>query len=159
MRAPSTASYHHRNQPSLEPILHRTTERRCFCGMLVAATTDPRRAALSRVPWLAVSDPKAISALHTRKGSNRPGSHQASPESATLRSLSERLTPVTAVTGILLRHGRLRAERNEPPWYSSRNPKVPPLYPSVHRENPTRLIGPDPPSYSARACFVSGATT
>ena len=33
---------------------------------------------------------------------------------------------------------------NEPPWYSSRKPKVPPLYPSVHRENPARLIGPDP---------------
>jgi hypothetical protein len=31
--------------------------------------------------------------------------HQASLESATLRSLSERLTLVTAVTGILLRHG------------------------------------------------------
>ena len=66
-------------------------------------------------------------------------------KSATLRSLSERLTLITAATGILLRHGRLRAERNEPPWYSSRKPKVPPLYPSVHRENPARLIGPDPP--------------
>ncbi len=33
------------------------------------------------------------------------GAHHASPESATLRSLSERLTLVTAVTGILLRHG------------------------------------------------------
>ena len=32
--------------------------------------------------------------------------HHASPESATLRSLSERLTLVTAVTSILLRHGR-----------------------------------------------------
>ena len=46
------------------------------------------------------------------KGSNRPSSHHASPESATLRSLSKRLTLVTAVTSILLRHGRLRRERN-----------------------------------------------
>ncbi len=95
-----------------EPILHRATERRCFCGMLVAATTDPRRAALARVPWLAVSDPKARSALHKKGQIDR--AHQASPESAPLRSLSERLTLVAAVTSTLLRHGRLRAERNEP---------------------------------------------
>jgi len=35
--------------------------------MLAAATTDPRRAALVRVPLPADSDPKARSALHTRK--------------------------------------------------------------------------------------------
>jgi len=52
--------------------------------------------------------------------------HQASLKSATLRSLSERLTLVTAVTSTLLRHGRLREERIEPPWYSSRKPKLPP---------------------------------
>jgi hypothetical protein len=130
MRAPSYVIDHHRNQPSLEPILPRTIERRCFCGMLVAVTTDPRRAALARVPWLADSDPRARSALHTpKRGQNRPCTH-ASPESVRLRSLSERLTLITAVTSILLLHGRLRAERNEPPWYS-RKPKVPPLYPSV----------------------------
>ena len=75
------------------------------------------------------------------KGQKRPAhpkrgqidrAHQALPESVTLRSLSERLTLVAAVTSTLLRHGGLRAERNEPPWYSSRKPKVPPLYPSVH---------------------------
>ena len=64
----SSASYHHRNQPSLEPILPRATKRGCFCGMLAAATTDPRRAALVLLPSLADSDPKARSALHTRKG-------------------------------------------------------------------------------------------
>ena len=53
MRAPSHAIDHHRSKPSLEPILHRATERRCFCGMLAAATTDPRRAALVCVPVLA----------------------------------------------------------------------------------------------------------
>jgi hypothetical protein len=37
------------------------------------------------------------------------------------------LTLVTAITSTLLRHGRLRAERNEPPWYPSRKPKVPPV--------------------------------
>ena len=82
MRAPSYASYHHRNQPSLEPILPRATRRGCFCGMLAAASTEPRRAALARMTSLADSDPKARSALHTQKGSNRPSSHQASPESA-----------------------------------------------------------------------------
>ena len=66
-----------------------------------AVTTYPRRAALARVPWLAVSDPKARSALHKKGQIDR--AHQASPESATLRSLSERLTLVTTVTGILLR--------------------------------------------------------
>ena len=44
---------HHRSKPSPEPILDRATKRRCFCGMLAAATTDPRRAALARVPVLA----------------------------------------------------------------------------------------------------------
>ena len=39
------------------------------------------------------------------KRSNRPSSHQASPEWATLPSLSEILTLVTAVTRSLLRHG------------------------------------------------------
>ena len=71
MRAPSHAIDHHRNRPALEPILHRATKRRCFCEMLVAATTDPRRAALARMTVLVVSDPKARSALHKR-GSNRP---------------------------------------------------------------------------------------
>jgi hypothetical protein len=70
-RAPSNASYHHRNQPALQPILPRATKRGCFCEMLVAATTDPRRAALARMTVLVVSDPKARSALH-KKGSNRP---------------------------------------------------------------------------------------
>ena len=44
---------HHRSKPSLEPILDRATKRRCFCAMLAAATTDPRRAALVCVPVLA----------------------------------------------------------------------------------------------------------
>jgi hypothetical protein len=39
---------------------------RHFCEMLAAATTDPRRAALVRVPLLANSDPKARSALCIR---------------------------------------------------------------------------------------------
>ena len=68
MRAPSSAIDHHPNRPALEPILPRATRRGCFCGMLVAATTDPRRAALVLLPSLADSDPKARSALHTRKG-------------------------------------------------------------------------------------------
>ena len=50
MRAPSSAIDHHRSKPSLEPILPRATRRGYFCGMLAAATTDPRRAALVRVP-------------------------------------------------------------------------------------------------------------
>jgi hypothetical protein len=53
MRAPPSAIDHHRNRPALEPILPRATERGCFCGMLVAATTDPARAALVCVPVLA----------------------------------------------------------------------------------------------------------
>ena len=68
MRAPSHAIDYHRSKPSLEPILPRATKRRCFCGMLAAATTDPRRAALARMTSLVLSDPKARSALHTRKG-------------------------------------------------------------------------------------------
>ena len=68
LRAPSCAIDQHRSEPSLEPILPRATRRGCFCGMLVAATTDPRRAALVLLPSLADSDPKARSALHTRKG-------------------------------------------------------------------------------------------
>ena len=54
-----------------------------------------RRTCSRALSSLADSDPKARSALHTQKGSNRPSSHQwqASAESATLRSLSERLTP------------------------------------------------------------------
>ena len=51
----------------LEPILHRATKRIRFCEMLAGATTDPRRAALVRVPLLADSDPKARSALRIRK--------------------------------------------------------------------------------------------
>ena len=50
MGAPSCAIDHHRNKPSPEAILHRATKRRCFCAMLAAATMDPRRAALVRVP-------------------------------------------------------------------------------------------------------------
>ena len=131
MRAPSNASYHHRNQPSLEPILPRATKRGCYCGMLVAATTDLRRAALARMTslWPTLIRRPEVPCT-SEKGSDRPcvhHAHQASPESATLRSLSERLTLITAVTSTLLRHGRLRAERNEPPWYSSRKPKVPPV--------------------------------
>ena len=68
MRAPSYAIEHHRSKPSPEPILHRATKRLCFCEMLSAAATDPRRAALARMTSLADSDPKARSALHTRKG-------------------------------------------------------------------------------------------
>ena len=142
----SSASYHHRNQPSLEPILPRATKRGCFCGMLAAATTDPRRAALVLLPLLANSVPKARSALCIRiERGQIDRAHHASPESVTLRSLSEHLTLVTAVTSILLRHGRLRRERDEPPWYSSRKPQVPRLAPT--------------PSYNARVYFVSGATT
>ena len=68
MRAPSHAIDHHRSKPSPEPILHRATRRLCFCEMLSAAATDPRRAALARMTSLADSDPKARSALHTQKG-------------------------------------------------------------------------------------------
>jgi hypothetical protein len=65
--APSYAGDHHRNTQSAEPILHRATKRICFCEMLVAATTDPRRASLVRVPLLAISDLKARSSLHISK--------------------------------------------------------------------------------------------
>jgi hypothetical protein len=44
------------------PILHRA-KRVCFCEMLAAAMTYPRRASLVRVPFLADYDPKARSAL------------------------------------------------------------------------------------------------
>ncbi len=103
MRAPSHAIDHHRNRPALEPIRHRATKRRCFCEMLVAATTDPRRAALACMTLLVVSDRRPEVPCTKRGQIDR--AHQASLESATLRSLSERLTLVTAVTGILLRHG------------------------------------------------------
>ena len=66
MRASSNASEYHRNKPSPEPILPRATKHICLCKMLAAATTDPRRAALARVPLLANSDPKARSALCIR---------------------------------------------------------------------------------------------
>jgi hypothetical protein len=55
---------HHRSKPYPEPILHRAPKRRCFCAMLAAATTDPRRIRdalhLFACP---VSDPTARSAL------------------------------------------------------------------------------------------------
>ena len=86
MRAPSHAIDHHRNRPALEPILHRATKRRCFCEMLVAATTDPRRAALARMTLLVVSDPKARSALH-KKGSNRPCTSSLARISDTVQSV------------------------------------------------------------------------
>jgi len=60
---PFIAIDHHRNKPSLEPILHRATKRICFYEMLPAATKDPARAALVRVPSVADSDPKPRSAL------------------------------------------------------------------------------------------------
>ena len=78
-------------------------------------------------------------------------------ESATLRSLSERLTLVAAVTSTLLRHGRLRAETN-PPGTLVGNPKFPPCI-LVSQGKPNPADWPRPPSYNARACFVPGATT
>jgi hypothetical protein len=69
MRAPSHAIDHHRNRPALEPILHRATKRGCFCEMLVAATTDPRRAALARMTLL-IRWPEVP--CTSEKGSNRP---------------------------------------------------------------------------------------
>jgi hypothetical protein len=73
MRAPSNASYHHRNQPSLEPILPRATKRGCYCGMLVAATTDPRRAALARMTslWPTLIRRPEVPCT-SEKGSDRP---------------------------------------------------------------------------------------
>ena len=70
---PLRASYHHRNQPSLEPILPRATKRGCYCGMLVAASTDPRRAALARMTSLwptLIRRPEVPCA--SEKGSDRP---------------------------------------------------------------------------------------
>ena len=73
MRAPSHAIDHHRNRPALEPILHRATKRRCFCEMLVAATTDPRRAALARMTSLWPTPIRRPEVPCTpEKGSNRP---------------------------------------------------------------------------------------
>ena len=69
--------------------------------MLVAATTDPRRAALARMTSLwptLIRRPE----VPCTKGGQIDRAHQASLESATLRSLSERLTLVTAVTSTLL---------------------------------------------------------
>ena len=127
MRAPSHAIDHHRNRPALEPnpssgprapMLLRDaggcddgSALRCTCSHDL---TGRLRSKGQKCP------------AHPKRG-QIDRAHQASPESATLRSLSERLTLVTAVTSTLLRHGRLRAERNEPPWYSSRKPKVPPV--------------------------------
>jgi hypothetical protein len=107
VRAPSIASDHHRNGPSsLEPILHRATERICFCEMLVASTTDSRRAALVRVLLLANSDPKARSALRIRiERGQIDRAHQRLARTGDTASLSEILTLVTAVTKSLLRHG------------------------------------------------------
>ena len=132
MRAPSHAIDHHRNRPALEP--NPSSGPRAPMLLRDAGGCDDgsaTRCACSHDLAVADSDPKARSALHIRKGGQIDRAHHASPESATLRSLSERLTRVTAATSTLLRHGRLRAERNEPPWYSSRKPKVPPD-PSVH---------------------------
>ena len=50
MRAPAYVIDHHRSKPSPEPILPRATKRIWFCEMPMAATMDPRRAALLRVP-------------------------------------------------------------------------------------------------------------
>ncbi len=68
--ARSYAIDHHGNKQSLEPILHRATKHICFCEMLAAATTDPRRAARVQVPVLANLDPKARSALRICKEGN-----------------------------------------------------------------------------------------
>ena len=127
MRAPSHAIDHHRNRPALEPkpssgprapMLLRDaggcddgSALRCTCSHDL---TGRLRSKGQKCP------------AHPKRG-QIDRAHHASPESATLRSLSERLTLVTAVTSILLRHGRLRRERDEPPWYSSRKPKVPPV--------------------------------
>ena len=70
----------------------------------VAVTTYPRRAALARAPFCRPSLIRRPEVPCTKTG-QIDRAQQASPESATLRSLSERLTLVTAVTGILLRHG------------------------------------------------------
>ena len=73
-----------------------------------------RRTCSSALSSLADSDPKARSALHTRKGVRSTVHIKPRPrESATLRSLSERLTLVTAVTSTLL------------PWLQ--NSEVPPI--------------------------------
>jgi hypothetical protein len=69
-----------------------------------AVTTYPRRAALARAPFCRPSLIRRPEVPCTKTG-QIDRAQQASPESATLRSLSERLTLVTAVTGILLRHG------------------------------------------------------
>jgi hypothetical protein len=113
MRAPSHAIDHHRNRP-LEP--NPSSGPRAPMLLRDAGGCDDGSA-------LRCTCSHDLTGRFRSKGQKCPAhpkrgqidrAHHALPESATLRSLSERLTLITAVTSILLRHGRLRRERDEP---------------------------------------------
>jgi hypothetical protein len=116
MHAPSCAIDHHRNRPALEPILPRATERGCFCGMLVAATTDPRRAALVRMTSLwptLIRRPEAP--CTPEKGSNRPCTLSLARISDTAQSVRESDT------------SNCRYQHPPAPWQTSKGKKRTPL--------------------------------
>jgi hypothetical protein len=81
------------------PLRRRIRSARCTCSLALAGQLCSEGQECPVHPNL-------------KAGGQIDRAHHASPESATLRSLSERVTLVTAVTSILLRHGRLRRERN-----------------------------------------------
>ena len=108
---------HHRSKPSLEPILDRATKRRCFCGMLAAATTDPRRAALVCVPcprWPTLIRRLGV-ACTPEKGSNRPST-------ASLARISDTAQSVRASDTSSCRYQHPPA-----PWQTSSGKKRTPL--------------------------------
>jgi hypothetical protein len=131
MRAPSNASYHHRNQPSLEPILPRATKRGCYCGMLVAATTDPRRAALARMTslWPTLIRRPEVPCT-SEKGSDRPCTSSLARIGDTAQSVR-----ASDTSSCRYQHPpapwQTSSGKKEPPGTLVGNPKFP-LYPSVH---------------------------
>ena len=131
MRAPSHAIDHHRSKPSPEPILPRATKRGCYCGMLVAATTDPRRAALARMTSLWPScSPTLIRRPEVpctpEKGSNRPCTSSLARISGTAQSVR-----ASDTSNCRYQHPpapwQTSKGKRRTPWYSSRKPKVPPV--------------------------------
>ena len=137
MRAPSYAIDYHRSKPSPEPILHRATKRRCFIwdaggcddGSAARCTclrAGPRWPTLIRRPEVPCTP---------EKGPNRPST-------SSLARISDTAQSVRACDTSSCHYQHPPApwqtsSGNEPPWYSSRKPKVPPcILVSTGKPNP-----------------------